>query len=99
MGDLVTSRREDASGGRRRHVGAQLVVVALAGVLAVVAVLLLVASFASYATVKEHLDSFASDGDADVTPADFDAIVLRLRMAAVTAAAAAIALHVGRRRL
>ncbi len=67
--------------------------------LGLVAVVLAAGSFASYASVKAHLDSFASDGDADVTRVDFDQLVMRLRVAAVVAALAAVAVHVGRRRV
>jgi hypothetical protein len=67
--------------------------------LGLLAALLAAGSFASYASVKAHLDSFASDGDADVTRADFDVIVLRLRLAATVAALAAVAVAVGRRRI
>jgi Dolichyl-phosphate-mannose-protein mannosyltransferase len=49
--------------------------------------------------VKAHLDSYASDGDADITRSDFDAIVMRLRVAAAAAALAACAVFGGRRRL
>ena len=48
-------------------------------------------SFASFTSVKSHLDSFASDGDADVTRTEFDAIVVRLRVAAAAAALAGCA--------
>jgi dolichyl-phosphate-mannose-protein mannosyltransferase len=75
------------------------VVVALVVLLGVLAAVLATGSFASYASVKRHLDSFASDGDANLTPAEFDAIVVRLRIAAALAVLAAIAVAVGRHRL
>lgn len=71
----------------------------LVAVLAILAASLTVVSFASYTTVKEHLDAFASDGDADFTRADFDAILLRVRLAAVGAVLAAAAVFWTRRRL
>jgi hypothetical protein len=75
------------------------VVLVLVGLLGVLAVVLAAGSFVSYETVDARLDAFASDGDADVSRADFDAIVLRLRIAALGAAVAACAVYVGRRRL
>jgi Dolichyl-phosphate-mannose-protein mannosyltransferase len=78
---------------------ASAVVIALVLFLGLVAVVLAAGSFASYASVKAHLDSFASDGDADVSRADFDRIVARLRIAALVAAFASVAVHMGRRRL
>jgi hypothetical protein len=78
---------------------AGVIVLTFAFLLALAAAILAAGSFASYDSVKAHLDSFASDGDADVTRADFDAIVVRLRVAAAGAALAAVAVHQGRRRL
>ena len=75
---------------------AVLVVVALLGL---VAVGLALGSFASYGWVKRQLDSFASDGDADLTRADFDGIVTRLRVAALLVILAAGVTYAGRRRL
>ena len=90
----------DAHGQTRpggRLAGAIVVgLVVLSGLLAVT---LAAGSFLSYETVKRHLDGFASDGDADLTPAEFDSVVLRLRLAAAAAAAAAIALVAGRQRV
>ena len=71
----------------------------LVAMFAILALALAAVSFAPYATVKEHLDAFASDGDADVSRAEFDAIVLRLRLAAIGAALAAAAVYLWRRRL
>jgi dolichyl-phosphate-mannose-protein mannosyltransferase len=68
-------------------------------VLVALAVALAAGSFASYASVKRHLDSLASDGDADLTPAEFDSIVVRLRVAAALAVLAAVAVQLGRRKL
>ena len=67
--------------------------------LGLLAAALAAGSFASYANVKSHLDAFASDGDADLTRAQFDTIVLRFRVAAVLLALAAVAVQVGRRRV
>ena len=78
---------------------AAVTVLALVLLLALLAVVLAGVSFASYTSVKERLDSFASDGDADVTRADFDAIVTRLRVAALVAALLAAGAFVARRRL
>jgi hypothetical protein len=78
---------------------AQAAVLALAVLLALAAVALVTASFASYAWVKARLDSFASDGDADVTRSDFDGIVLRLRAVAALVLAAGVAIGVARRPL
>src|ERR1041385_8501142 len=59
------------------------VTVTLFAVLAVaLAAALLVASFASYATVKHRLDRFASDGDANLSRDRFDTIVVQVRIAA-----------------
>ena len=78
---------------------AQGAVLALVVLLALAAVALVTASFASYAWVKARLDSFASDGDADVTRSDFDGIVLRLRAVAAVVVAAGVAIGVARRPL
>jgi Dolichyl-phosphate-mannose-protein mannosyltransferase len=78
---------------------ARVVAATLPALLALVAVAIAAASFASYAWVKARLDSFASDGNADLTHADFDAIVLRLRLAAAGVLVLAIAVHAGRRRI
>ncbi len=67
--------------------------------LVLAAIALAAASLASYTSLKEHLDAFASDGDADVTRGDFDAIVVRLRLAAVASAICALGLYVRRRSL
>jgi hypothetical protein len=78
---------------------AGLLVLALAAALGAAAALLLAGSLVSYGSVKERLDSFASDGDAELSPADFDAAVVRLRVAAVLALAAGALVVRGRRRL
>ncbi len=75
------------------------VVVTVVFLLGLVAVGLAAASFASYTSIKGHLDAFASDGDADLTRAEFDSIVARLRLAAGAAALAAVAVQAWRRRL
>jgi hypothetical protein len=75
------------------------IVLVFALVLGLLAVALAAASFTSYESVKARLDAFASDGHADLTPADFDVIVIRLRIAAAAAALAAIAVYAGQRRL
>lgn len=90
---------ERPDGPRRSERLARVAVFAFIAFLGLLAVALAVGSFASYPSVKAHLDSFASDGDADVTRADFDAIVVRLRLTATVAALAAVAAYAGRRRL
>lgn len=87
----------EASGRGDRLAG--VVVLGLAALLGLLAAALAAGSFASYGSVKAHLDAFASDGDADVTRADFDGIVLRLRVAAAALALAAVSVHRVRRRL
>ncbi|MGH3111022.1 MAG: glycosyltransferase family 39 protein [Gaiellaceae bacterium] len=78
---------------------AYVAVLALAAFLVLLAVALVVLSFFSYESVKAHLDSFASDGDADITRADFDRIVVRLRIAAALVLLAAVAVYTFRNRL
>lgn len=75
------------------------IVVGIALVAGLLALTLALVSFASFTSVKAHLDSYASDGDADVTRGEFDAIVLRLRAAAAVAGLVALAVYAGRRRL
>ena len=87
------------SSSRRNHRVAHGIVIALVVLLALLAATLAVGSLASYESVKSHLDAFASDRDADVTRTEYDAIVLRLRLAAALAAAGAIGTLLGRRRL
>jgi len=65
-------------------------VIGIALLLALLALALAAMSFASFTSVKSHLDSFASDGDADVTRTEFDAIVVRLRAAAAVAGLVAL---------
>ena len=74
-------------------------VLSLVGLAVLCAVVLAAGSFVSYASVKAHLDAFASDGDADLTQAAFDSAVLRARLAAAGAMLLAAALFVARRRL
>jgi hypothetical protein len=74
-------------------------VLTLVGVLLLLAAGLALGSFLSYASVKTHLDAFASDGDAGLTHGRFDAIVVRARLAAVVVALVAIGVYVRRRRL
>jgi len=74
-------------------------VAAVAVLLAALAVALVAVSFASYATVKARLDAFASDGNADISRADFDAIVVRLRIAAGAIAILAVGVYTMRLRL
>ncbi len=93
--DAVPDGSAHAPDGRRRG---ELAVVAGALLVALVAVALALASLASYASVKARLDGFASDGDADVSRADFDAIVLRLRLAAALAGVVAVGMYGARRR-
>jgi dolichyl-phosphate-mannose-protein mannosyltransferase len=78
---------------------ARAIVVLLVSLLALLAVLLVIGSLESYATVKARLDSFASDGNADLTRGHFDAIVVNLRLAAAASAIAAVAVFGARRRL
>jgi dolichyl-phosphate-mannose-protein mannosyltransferase len=87
------------SKGHQTPGAAGIVVLAFVAVLAILALALAAISFASYTTFKEHLDAFASDGDADVSRGDFHAIELRLRLAAVGAALAAATVYWWRRRL
>jgi hypothetical protein len=79
-------------------VGRALLVVA-AVLLALLAIFLVVVSFASYATVKQRLDEYASDGDAELSPERFEAIVWQLRGLAAVLAALAAGAWVGRGRL
>jgi hypothetical protein len=72
-------------------------VVAILLVLAAVA--LVAASFASYETVKHRLDSFASDHDADFSPARFRTVVWQLRAVAAVLAGMGAAVYLRRRRL
>jgi hypothetical protein len=88
-------RRENRGRGERI---AGVVVIAFVLFLAFLAAALAAGSFASYTSVKSHLDSFASDGDADITRADFEGIVVRLRVGAALVLLAAIAAYVLRRR-
>lgn len=55
----------------------------VAGGVAALAVLMLIASFLDYSVVKEHVDPFTVDRDADISRAEFDALVRRLRLLAV----------------
>ena len=64
--------------------------IGIALLLGLLALALAAMSFASFTSVKSHLDSFASDGDADVTRTEFDAIVVRLRAAAAVAGLVAL---------
>ena len=73
--------------------------IGVALLLGLLALALAAMSFASFTSVKSHLDSFASDGDADMTRTEFDAIVMRLRVAAAAVALAGCAVFAGRRRL
>jgi hypothetical protein len=79
-------------------VGRALLVVA-AVLLALLAIFLVVVSFASYATVKRQLDQYASDGDAELSPDRFATIVWQLRGLAVAMATISVAAFVRRRRL
>ncbi len=56
-------------------------------------------SLLSYESVKTVLDASASDGDAELTAAEFQSIVVRLRIAAVLALVAGAAGYLARRRL
>lgn len=62
------------------------------------AVVLAAGSFLSYESVKTILDASASDGDAELTAAEFQSIVFRLRVAAVLALTAGAGAYLARRR-
>ncbi len=49
-------------------------------------------SLVSYATLRQHVDRFAVEGEAGITADEFDLVVLRLRLLAVALAAAAVVL-------
>ena len=66
--------------------------------LALAALVLLLGSFASYEAIDRRLDAFASDGDAAFSRDAFEAIVLRLRLAAALAGLAALLLYARRAR-
>jgi hypothetical protein len=87
------------STGRRGARLAAAVAVALGVLLVAFGVVAAVGSFASYTSVKDHLDSFASDGDADLTRSEFDAIVLRLRAVTVFLVVSGVGILLSRHRL
>jgi hypothetical protein len=93
------AHHERAPAQVRRDRLARAVAAALPVLLGLVAIGVAAGSFASYAWVKARLDSFASDGDADLARGDFDALVLRFRLAAALLALAAVAARLGRRRI
>jgi hypothetical protein len=78
---------------------ARVLIAVFAGLLLLVALTLVVVSFASYATVKHRLDRYASDHDANFSRHRFDAVVWQLRVLAVVLAAAGGVVGVRRRRL
>jgi len=88
------SRGTDDSASRQRLAG--LIVLVLALLLIVAAVVLAVGSFSSYDTVKQRLDGFVADGDADFSPRAFDAAVLRMRLGAALVALTGLTVYLGR---
>jgi hypothetical protein len=93
---LVRARRPPAAGPGPFSRALALVLLAL---LPVAAIALAAGSFLSYDSVKTVLDASASDGDADLTSAEFGSIVTRLRIAAVLAFAAGAGGFLARHRL
>jgi dolichyl-phosphate-mannose-protein mannosyltransferase len=63
--------------------GARYLRLVVAGGVAALAVLMAIASSLDYAFVKRRVDPFTVDRDADLSPAEFDAIVVRLRLLAL----------------
>jgi hypothetical protein len=98
--DRARERSASSRGARRtsevwiRRIRLVIVVGALAG-----ALLAVVLSLVSYEALKTHLDTFTVDRDADVTRAEFDAIVWRLRVLALGLVVLAGLLVAGGRRL
>jgi uncharacterized membrane protein len=70
---------------------------AIVVVLGIGAAALVALSLVPYDRLKEHVDAFTVDRDADVSRAEFDAIVQRLRVLAVASGALAAALVVSGR--
>jgi hypothetical protein len=68
--------------------------IAVAALLVVAAIALVALSLAPYDRLKEHVDAFTVDRDADVSRAEFDDIVWRLRVLAISFGALAAALLV-----
>lgn len=95
---MLEARQSPGATASRGRVARLLVV--LAAVLLVIASVAVVAfSFASYAGVKERLDRYASDGDADLSAERFETIVWQLRGLAAVLAALGAATYVWRGRL
>jgi hypothetical protein len=98
--DRARERSASSRGARRtsevwiRRIRLVVVVGALAGAFLAVAL-----SLVSYQALKTHLDTFTVDRDADVTRAEFDAIVWRLRVLALGLVVLAGLLVAGGRRL
>lgn len=78
---------------------AQAVVGIAAALLILIAAVLVLVSFASYASVKHRLDAFASDHDANLSRARFHSVVWQIRLASALLVVAGGAVHLRRRRL
>ena len=79
--------------------GARLLRLVAAVGLAVGGVAAAALSLVSYDTLRERVDRFAVEGEAGITPAEFDLVVLRLRLLAVALAAGAVLLGLFRDRV
>jgi hypothetical protein len=76
---------------RRPAVAAGVLTLALELVLLAAAAVLVAGSLLSYATVKHHLDAFASDHNADLSPARFHTIAWQVRALAAGLVVATVA--------
>jgi hypothetical protein len=92
---------DDAARRKQRPptVAARILPIAACVLLGLVVLLLVVASFASYATVKHRLDRYATDHDANFSRQRFRDVVWQLRALAAVAAVVAGAIAFRRRRL
>jgi hypothetical protein len=77
----------------------RVLVVVFAALLVLVALALVVASFASYATIKHRLDRYASDHDANFSRQRFRTVVWQVRLLAVALTGSGGVVAVFRRRL
>jgi len=75
-------RAPNVSSAHRRIATAPAVRLALVGALVVAGAVSVAISLTPYETLKDHLDPFTVDRDADVSRGEFDDIVLRLRVVA-----------------
>ena len=80
-------------------VAARVLIAVLAGLLLLAGLMLIVISFASYATVKHRLDRYASDHHANFSRQRFDSVVWQLRVLGIVLAGAGAAVGLRRRRL